>query len=44
MVGMFWAYRTRRAFHVAEVAGLTQPLSVEQPSQAVVSIEYQGEQ
>jgi O-antigen/teichoic acid export membrane protein len=44
MVGMFWAYRTHRAFHVAEVAGLTEPLPAEQPPQAVVSVEYQGEQ
>jgi O-antigen/teichoic acid export membrane protein len=44
MAEMFWAYRTHRAFHVAEVAGLTDPLPAEQPPQAVVSVEYQGEQ
>jgi O-antigen/teichoic acid export membrane protein len=44
MIEMFWAYRTHRAFHVAEVAGLTEPLPAEQPPQAVVSVEYQGEQ
>ena len=44
MAGMFWAYRTHRAFHVAEVAGLTERQPSEQPPQAVVSVEYQGEQ
>ena len=43
-VGLLWAYRTNRAFHVAEVAGLTCPLPPEPPPQAVVSVEYQGEQ
>jgi O-antigen/teichoic acid export membrane protein len=43
-VGLLWAYRTNRAFHVAEIAGLTQPLPPEPPPQAVVSVEYQGEQ
>jgi O-antigen/teichoic acid export membrane protein len=43
-VGLLWAYHTNRAFHVAEIAGLTQPLPPEQPPQAVVSVEYQGEQ
>jgi hypothetical protein len=43
-VGLFWAYRTNRAFHVAEIAGLTQASSPGQPPQGVVSVEYQGEQ
>jgi O-antigen/teichoic acid export membrane protein len=43
-VGMLWAYRTNRAFHVAEIAGLTRPVSLEQPPQAVVAVEYQQEQ
>ena len=42
--GLFWAYRTNRAFHVAEIAGLPQPVPGEQPPQALVSVEYQGEQ
>ena len=40
-VGLLWAYRTNRAFHVAEIAGLTRPSPPAQPPQAV---EYQGEQ
>jgi O-antigen/teichoic acid export membrane protein len=43
-VGLLWAYRTGRAFHVAEIAGFTRPTSPEQPPQAVVSVEYQNEQ
>ncbi len=43
-VGLLWAYRTNRAFHVAEIAGLAKPATPEQPPQAVVSVEYQGEQ
>ncbi len=43
-VGLFWAYRTNRAFHVAEIAGLDRRPKPEQPPQAVVSVEYQGEQ
>ena len=43
-VGLLWAYRTNRAFHVAEIAGITRKLPAEQPPQAVVAIEYQGEQ
>jgi O-antigen/teichoic acid export membrane protein len=43
-VGLLWAYRTNRAFHVAEIAGLTKPLPPEQPPQAVVAVEYQNEQ
>jgi O-antigen/teichoic acid export membrane protein len=42
--GLLWAYRTNRAFHVAEIAGLPHSLPAEQPPQAVVSVEYQGEQ
>jgi O-antigen/teichoic acid export membrane protein len=37
-VGLLWAYRTNRAFHVAEIAGLTQASPPEQP-QAVISVE-----
>jgi len=43
-VGLLWAYRTGRAFHVAEIAGLTRPTPPEQPPQAVISVEYQNEQ
>ncbi len=43
-VGLLWAYRTGRAFHVAEIAGLARPTPPEQPPQAVVSVEYQNEQ
>jgi O-antigen/teichoic acid export membrane protein len=43
-VGLLWAYRTNRAFHVAEIAGLTKPIPLEQPPQAVVTVEYQQEQ
>src|SRR6266849_4209130 len=42
-VGLFWAYRTNRAFHVAEIAGLAQPSPPEPPPQAVVSVEYRSE-
>jgi O-antigen/teichoic acid export membrane protein len=42
-IGLLWAYRTGRAFHVAEIAGLTPPPAPEQPPQAVVAVEYQGE-
>jgi O-antigen/teichoic acid export membrane protein len=43
-VGLLWAYRTNRAFHVAQIAGVTRPTPPEQPPQAVVSVEYQNEQ
>src|SRR5208282_3397889 len=43
-VGLLWAYRTNRAFHVAQIAGLTTALPAEPPPQAVVAVEYQGEQ
>ncbi len=43
-VGLLWAYRTHRAFHVAEIAGLKQPPVPEQPPQAVIAVEYQNEQ
>ncbi|HLX82898.1 MAG TPA: flippase [Terriglobales bacterium] len=43
-VGLFWAYRTNRAFHVAEIAGVSKPLALEQPPQAVIAVEYQNEQ
>jgi O-antigen/teichoic acid export membrane protein len=43
-VGLAWAYKTNRAFHVAEVAGLAKVLPVEPPPEAIVAIEYQNEQ
>jgi O-antigen/teichoic acid export membrane protein len=43
-VGLLWAYRTNRAFHVAKIAGIAKPPAVEAPPQAVVAVEYQGEQ
>lgn len=43
MVGLLWAYRTNRAFHVAEIAGLTKSVPAEPPSQAVISVEYPNE-
>jgi O-antigen/teichoic acid export membrane protein len=43
-IGLLWAYRTNRAFHVAEIAGVARKTPAEQPPQAVVAIEYQGEQ
>lgn len=43
-VGLLWAYRTNRAFHVAQIAGLTTALPAEPLPQAVVAVEYQGEQ
>jgi O-antigen/teichoic acid export membrane protein len=43
-IGLLWAYRTNRAFHVAEIAGLTKPTPPEQPPQAVIAVEYQNEQ
>jgi O-antigen/teichoic acid export membrane protein len=42
--GLLWAYRTNRAFHVAEIAGMPKLLPTEQPPQAMVSVEYQNEQ
>jgi hypothetical protein len=42
-VGLLWAYRTNRAFHVAELAGVRKKVPAEQPPQAVVAIEYEGE-
>jgi O-antigen/teichoic acid export membrane protein len=42
--GLLWAYRTNRAFHVAEIAGLPRPPLPEQPPQAVIAAEYQNEQ
>ncbi len=33
-VGLLWAYRTNRAFHVAEIAGLAKTLPAELPPQA----------
>jgi O-antigen/teichoic acid export membrane protein len=38
MVGPLWAYRTNRAFHVAEIAGVTQP------AQEIAPMDYQNEQ
>jgi hypothetical protein len=43
-VGLAWAYRTNRAFHLAEIAGLAKTLPVEPPAQAIVAVEYQNEQ
>ncbi len=43
-IGLAWAYRTNRAFHVAEIAGLTPPPPPEAPAQALVAVEYQNEQ
>jgi O-antigen/teichoic acid export membrane protein len=42
--GLLWAYHTNRAFHVAQIAGLTNSLPPEQPPQALVAVEYQNEQ
>ncbi len=39
--GLLWAYRTNRAFHVAEIAGLPK---TGQPAPPAVSVEYQNEQ
>jgi O-antigen/teichoic acid export membrane protein len=41
-VGLFWAYRTNRAFHVAQIAGPSQMPSAE-PALPAVSVEYQNE-
>jgi O-antigen/teichoic acid export membrane protein len=38
-VGLLWAYCTNRAFHVAEIAGVTPPSGIEQQLQAMVSVE-----
>jgi hypothetical protein len=38
MAGPLWVYRTNRAFHVAEIAG------VAQPAQQVAPMDYQNEQ
>jgi O-antigen/teichoic acid export membrane protein len=43
-IGLFWAYRTNRAFHVAEIAGVPKKSPPEEPPQAVVAVEYQNEQ
>jgi O-antigen/teichoic acid export membrane protein len=43
-IGLFWAYRTNRAFHVAEIAGAPKSLPTEPPSEAMVPAEYEGEQ
>ncbi len=43
-VGLLWAYRTNRAFHVAEIAGVPGPLPAEPSQQAIVEVEYQNEQ
>lgn len=44
LLGLFWAYRTNRAFHVAELAGMPQPAAPEPLPQAMVSVEYQNEE
>jgi hypothetical protein len=38
-IGLLWAYRTNRAFHVAEIAGVAQPSAAEQQQQTVMSVE-----
>ena len=43
-VGLLWAYRTNRAFHVAEIAGLTGTLPPAPSQQDIVEVEYQNEQ
>ena len=42
-IGLLWAYRTNRAFHVAEIAGVAQPSAPEQQPQTVISVEQQNE-
>jgi len=41
-VGLLWAYRTNRAFHVAEMAGPPQPTPQEEPLPTAI-VEYQNE-
>ena len=41
-IGLAWAYRTNRAFHVTEIAGLSQT-PFDQPALPVVSVEYRDE-
>jgi O-antigen/teichoic acid export membrane protein len=41
--GLFWAYRTNRAFHVAEIAGPAQARAQEEPPMQPVVVEYQNE-
>ncbi|MBZ5666521.1 MAG: flippase, partial [Acidobacteriia bacterium] len=40
-VGLLWAYRTNRAFHVAEIAGVPKKSPPEEPPQAMVAVEYE---
>jgi len=42
-VGLFWAYRTNRAFHVAKIAGPSPLPSSDETALPVVSVEYQNE-
>jgi O-antigen/teichoic acid export membrane protein len=42
-VGLLWAYRTNRAFHVSEIAGLSRVEAAEPPPGEAVSVEYQNE-
>jgi O-antigen/teichoic acid export membrane protein len=42
-LGLFWAYRTNRAFHVAEIAGPGQAPPPDAPPLPAVSAEYQNE-
>ena len=41
--GLYWAYRTNRAFHVAEIAGPSQTSPPDEPDLPIVSVEYQNE-
>jgi O-antigen/teichoic acid export membrane protein len=43
-VGLFWAEHTNRAFHVAEIAGVTKAATIEQGTLEAVAINSQGEQ
>jgi len=44
LVGLYWAYRTNRAFHIAELAGPAAPAASEMPVEAEAEVEYQSEQ
>lgn len=41
--GLFWAYRTNRAFHVAQIAGPAQPRVDEEPPVTPAVVEFQNE-
>ncbi len=42
--GLLWAYKTNRAFHVAELVGKPKKGAIEQAPQAVAEVQYQNEQ